>query len=360
MLQRFLISLLKPVILGVTVAVILLVFIPEFRQGSGISFNWLKNQDQIPERLSYYDALSRSAPAVVNIYSVSFDTRNSIFRSRGNERTSLGSGVIMSEDGYLLTCYHVIKDADSIYVALQDSRILEAQMVGFDTHTDLAVLKVTADDLHVIPQVNETGIRVGDVVMAIGNPYNLGQTITQGIVSRTGQNGLANYVDFVQTDAVLNQGNSGGALVDSNGYLVGITNANFQTLDERRRITSVDGINFAVPYELAKRVMDEIISDGRVTRGHLGISGAESTRGAPGIIVTGVAPNGPAHTAGMQVNDILLSVNGVRLESASKTLDMIAETKPGTELVLEVSRNEEVITMTVVVGELSPAPVSIS
>ena len=359
-LQRFLISLLKPIILGVTVAVILLVFIPEFRQGSGISFNWLKSENQIPERLSYYDALSRSAPAVVNIYSVSFDTRNSIFRSRGNERTSLGSGVIMSQDGYLLTCYHVIKNADSIYVALQDSRILEAQMVGFDTHTDLAVLKVTADDLHVIPQIEETGIRVGDVVMAIGNPYNLGQTITQGIVSRTGQNGLANYVDFVQTDAVLNQGNSGGALVDSNGYLVGITNANFQTLDERRRITSPDGINFAVPYELAKRVMDEIISDGRVTRGHLGISGAESSRGAPGIIVTGVAPNGPAHTAGMQVNDILLSVNGVRLESASKTLDMIAETKPGTELVLEVSRNEEVITMTVVVGELSPAAVSVS
>lgn len=350
---------LKPIILGITVAAMLLIFIPEFRQGDGIQFNWLKNSEKAPERLSYYDALSQSAPAVVNIYSISFDTRNSIFRSRANERTNLGSGVIMSDDGYLLTCYHVIKDADSIYVALQDSRILEAQMVGFDALTDLAVLKVTADDLHVIPQVDKTGIRVGDVVMAIGNPYNLGQTITQGIVSRTGRNGLANYVDFVQTDAVLNRGNSGGALVDSNGFLVGITNANFQTIDAGRRITSVDGINFAVPYELAKRVMNEIISDGRVTRGELGISGAES-RGAPGIIVTSVTQNGPADTAGMQVNDILLSVNGVRLESASKTLDMIAETRPGTELVLEVSRNEQVITMTVVVGELSAQMVSVS
>ena len=358
-IQRFFIALLKPTILGITVAVILLIFIPEFRQGSGINFSWLQNKVSAPERLSYYDALSRSAPAVVNIYSVSFDTRNSIFRNRSNERTSLGSGVIMTDEGHLLTCYHVIKDADSIYVALQDSRILEAQLVGFDVLTDLAVLKVKAADLHIIPQVENTGIRVGDVVMAIGNPYNLGQTITQGIVSRTGLNGLANYVDFIQTDAVLNQGNSGGALVDSNGYLMGITNANFQTLDNRRRLTSVDGINFAVPYELAKRVMDEIISDGRVTRGQLGISGSES-RGAPGIIVTAVSPNGPASNAGMQVNDILLSVNGVRLESAAKTLDMIAETKPGTELIVEVSRNQQVITMTVVVGELSPQMVGVS
>lgn len=352
LLQRFFIALLKPIILGVTVAAILLLFIPEFRHGNGINVSWLKDDYQAPERTTYYDALSRSAPAVVNIYSVSFESRNSIFRNRSNERTNLGSGVIMGEDGHLLTCYHVIKDADSIYVALQDGRILEAQMVGFDVFTDLAVLKVAAEDLHVMPQIPKTNIRVGDVVMAIGNPYNLGQTITHGIVSRTGRNGLANYVDYIQTDAVLNQGNSGGALIDSNGYLVGITNANFKTLDDRRRVTSVDGINFAVPYELAKRVMDEIISDGRVTRGQLGISGEES-RGAPGILVTAIAPNSPAFQAGMAVNDVLLSINGVRIESAAKTLDMIAETKPGTELVLQVSRNDRIVTMSVIVGELS-------
>ena len=353
MLQRFLVALLKPIILGVTVAAILLIFIPEFRQGSGINLKWLKDDYQVPTRNTYYDALSRSAPAVVNIYSVSFESRNSIFRNRTNERTNLGSGVIMTADGHLLTCYHVIKDADSVFVALQDGRVRKADMIGFDVLTDLAVLRIDAPDLHVMPQIPRTDIRVGDVVMAIGNPFNLGQTITQGIVSRTGKNGLANYVDFVQTDAVLNQGNSGGALVDSNGYLVGITNANFKTLDNRRRLTSVDGINFAVPYELAKRVMDEIISDGRVTRGQLGFSGEES-RGTPGIVVTGVAPNGPADTAGITVNDVLLSVNGVRLESASKTLDMIAETQPGTELVLEISRNEQIITMTIIVGELNP------
>jgi serine protease DegS len=353
-LQRFFIALLKPIMLGLTVAAILLIFIPEFRQGSGLNVHWLQTAGNPPERLSYHDAISRSAPAVAYIYGVSIDNPNpnSIFRGRATERTNLGSGVVMSDDGYLVTCYHVIKDTDTIFIRLQDSRTLEAQIVGFDIETDLAVLKVDAEDLHVMPQVPKTGLRVGDVVMAIGNPLDLGQTITQGIVSRISRNNLANYFDFIQTDAVLHPGNSGGALVDSNGYLVGITNANFKTRGPNGRgLTTVDGINFAVPYELAKKVMEEIIVSGTVVRGQLGFVGNALVEGK-GMVVTEVTRGGPADTAGLKVKDILLAINGFQIEEndAGQALNIVSQTAPGTALTLKIERNDELITLTVVVG----------
>jgi serine protease DegS len=352
MFTRFLVAILKPIILGVVVAGMLLFFFPEFRQGEGLNLKWLNQETNIPQRLSYYDALASSAPAVVNIYSVSLENSNGLFRSRPIERTNLGSGVIMRDDGYLLTCYHVIRDADGIYVAIQDGRFLPAQLIGFDEVTDLAVLRIFEDNLHVIPQVEEPNLRVGDVVMAIGNPLDLGQTVTSGVVSRLGRNGLANYFDRVQTDAVLNPGNSGGALIDSNGYLVGITNANFKTLDSRRQVQDVNGVNFALPYPLAKRVMDEIIENGRVRRGQLGFSGKGYDN--RGILVENVSFGGPAAEAGLRVNDLLLSVNGEAVEDVSKTLDLIAGTRPGAQLEIVVSRNDQLITMTVTVGELNP------
>ena len=330
---------------------LLLLFLPSLRQGTGFTQGLFTEPSVSASRESYFSALSRSAPAVVNIYSVSIENDSGLFRNQPRERASLGSGVIMTENGYILTCHHVVQNADSIFVAVQDGRILEAQIVGNDPLTDLAVLKVSADNLHVIPQVAEPDIHVGDVVMAIGNPFDLGQTITQGIVSRAGRNGLSNYVDFIQTDAVLNQGNSGGALVDSNGILLGITNANFQVRDSRNRVRNVDGINFAVPYELAKRVMDKIINNGRVIRGQLGFIGSEY-RNRPGIEVTAVAKGSPADQAGLQPGDIILAIDGIRLESASKTLDMIAETTPGTELELDVSRGGNSITIKATVAEL--------
>ncbi|MCB4436129.1 trypsin-like peptidase domain-containing protein [Alteromonas sp. McT4-15] len=342
---------LKSIFLGITVAVLLLLFLPDLRQGNGLATSWFATPSVSANRESYFGALSRSAPAVVNIYSVSIENDTGLFRNQPRERTSLGSGVIMTENGYILTCHHVVQDADSIYVAVQDGRVLEAQIVGTDPLTDLAVLKVTADNLHIIPQVSEPDTHVGDVVMAIGNPFDLGQTITQGIVSRAGRNGLSNYVDFIQTDAVLNQGNSGGALVDSNGILLGITNANFQVRDSRNRVRNVDGINFAVPYELAKRVMDEIISNGRVIRGQLGFIGSEN-RNRPGIDVTAVAKGSPADVAGLQPGDIIVAIDGVQLESASKTLDMIAETTPGTELDIEISRDGRSLSIKATVAEL--------
>ena len=337
--------------LGTIVALLLLLFLPSLRQGTGFTQGLFTEPSVSASRESYFSALSRAAPAVVNIYSVSIENDSGLFRNQPRERASLGSGVIMTENGYILTCHHVVENADSIFVAVQDGRILEAQIVGNDPLTDLAVLKVTADNLHIIPQVAEPDIHVGDVVMAIGNPFDLGQTITQGIVSRAGRNGLSNYVDFIQTDAVLNQGNSGGALVDSNGILIGITNANFQVRDSRNRVRNVDGINFAVPYELAKRVMDKIINNGRVIRGQLGFIGSEY-RNRPGIEVTAVPKGSPAEQAGLQPGDIILAIDGIRLESASKTLDMIAETTPGTELELDVSRSGQSITIKATVAEL--------
>lgn len=330
---------------------LLLFLLPDLRQGSSLTQGLFTEPSVSASRESYFSPLSRSAPAVVNIYSVSIENDTGLFRNQPRERASLGSGVIMTENGYILTCHHVVENADSIYVAVQDGRILEAQIVGNDPLTDLAVLKVTADNLHIIPQVSEPDIHVGDVVMAIGNPFDLGQTITQGIVSRAGRNGLSNYVDFIQTDAVLNQGNSGGALVDSNGILLGITNANFQVRDSRNRVRNVDGINFAVPYELAKRVMDKIINNGRVIRGQLGFIGGEY-RNRPGIEVTAVANGSAADEAGLQPGDIILAIDGIRLESASKTLDMIAETAPGTTLELEISRGGNPLTINALVAEL--------
>ncbi|WP_416351200.1 trypsin-like peptidase domain-containing protein [Alteromonas sp. 14N.309.X.WAT.G.H12] len=355
--KQFFHFLIKSIVLGIIVAAFMLVFMPGLRKGAGFADSFF-NIDSTPSRReSYYLALSRSAPAVVNIYSVSIETDTGLFRNRPRERASLGSGVIMTENGYLLTCNHVVADADSIFVAVQDGRVLEAQIVGTDELTDLAVLKVNADNLHVIPQMEEPDVHVGDLVMAIGNPFDLGQTITHGIVSRAGRNGLSNYVDFIQTDAVLNQGNSGGALVDSNGSLVGITNANFQVRDSQNGVRNVDGINFAVPYELAKRVMDEIIQKGKVTRGQLGFIGSE-IRDSPGIEVTAVAANSPADRAGLQAGDIIMAIDGIRLESASKTLDMIAETQPGTTLELEISRNGESLSINAVVAELGQTALS--
>ncbi|AWL12951.1 putative periplasmic serine endoprotease DegP-like [Saliniradius amylolyticus] len=348
--------LVKAVLLGFVVAAVLLILIPDLRQNSGLSLNLFDRQNPNPAPMSFHNAINASAPAVVNIYSTSYDNRSLLFRRQAVERTSLGSGVIMTETGHILTCYHVIQNAERIHVMLQDGQILEAQQVGQDPHTDLAVLKIDAQNLPVIPQQPTQNTKVGDVVLAIGNPYNLGQTITQGIVSATGRAGLSNYLgsnyaDFIQMDAVLNEGNSGGALVDSNGTLVGINNANFKTLDSHRRVKDVAGIFFAVPYELAKRVMDDIIAHGRVIRGYLGI-GAEEVPGQPGILVTGVDPTGPAAQGGLRPEDILLKLNNQPIESAHSAMDQVAETQPGTEVEFELLRGGSTHKVAVTIAEL--------
>lgn len=336
----------------------MLVFLPQLRTGTGFDPQFLSVKE--PERhnkISFNEAIKKAAPAVVNIYSVSvgYNNRSPLFYQRQTERTSLGSGVIMDENGYILTCLHVIQNADYIGVVTSDGQIHEAQQIGYDSLTDLAVLKINPTNLHYIPQMEDPQTQVGDMVLAIGNPYNLGQTVTQGIVGATGRSrfsstGVAGYANFIQTDAVLNEGNSGGALVDTNGTLVGINNANYKTLDNRRRIKDVPGVFFAVPYKLAKKVMDSIITNGRVVRGYLGVSGQDVE--GQGFVITEVVPRGPADRANLRINDILLAVDGERLNGAAHALDLVAETQPGTVLEFEVSRNNQVLTVPINIEEL--------
>lgn len=345
------IFLIKSALVGAIISAVILLMVPDLRQGSGMPISLFSPSKQSVEKLSFNHAVNLAGPAVVNIYSQSIESGSIYNRSQPVERTSLGSGVIMTEDGFILTCLHVIANANSILVGLQDGRRAEAQIVGYDPYTDLAVLKVLEDNLHVIPQLPEPGTRVGDLVLAIGNPYNLGQTITQGVVSRVGRNGLAAYFDFIQMDAVLNEGNSGGALIDSNGYLIGINNANFKTLDSRRRVKEVDGVSFAIPYGLAKKVMDEIVANGKVTRGQLGV-GAQEVYGRSGILITSVTPGSSADLGGIRAGDVLLTINGRASDSVTQTLDYIAETKPETVLQMEVSRDGKLVTLAVTVAEL--------
>ncbi len=361
--RSWLTFLFKSVALGLIVSLLILVLVPDLRTGSGSLAELFRPADKVPEKLSYYRAISEAAPAVVNIYSTSIDIRSSLVRRQQVNRTSLGSGVIMTDNGYILTCYHVIQNAveqqlESIDVGLHDGRQVSAEVVGFDTVTDLAVLKISLENLAVIPQMEDPGTRVGDVVLAIGNPLNLGQTITQGIVSRTGRNYVgptvsAYSVDFIQTDAVLNQGNSGGALVDSNGYLVGINNASFKSLDGRRQVRNVDGVFFSVPYKLARRIMNDIISTGRAAHGQLGFTGRQRAQG-PGIQVDNVVPGGAADLAGLQEGDVVASINGISAENVTLALDIVANSSPGDVLTLSVERDEQRITIPITVAELGP------
>ncbi|WP_339723436.1 trypsin-like peptidase domain-containing protein [uncultured Paraglaciecola sp.] len=342
--------LLKSILIGMIISSVILLLVPDLREGSGLPLTLFTEQES-SKKLSFNSAVNAAGPAVVNIYSQSIE-RSGYQRRQAVERTNLGSGVIMTANGYILTCYHVIANAKLILVGLQDGRLEEAQIVGFDSITDLAVLSVSAENLHPIPQLDDPKTLVGDVVLALGNPYNLGQTVTQGIVSRINNNGLNNFFDYIQTDAVLNQGNSGGALVDSEGVLIGINNANFKTRISPNRVESVDGVSFALPYSLAKKVMSEIIATGKVTRGALGFEGQQGGLTSTGIMVTTVIKGTPAELGGLQVRDLILSVNDIPAISIRDTLDYIADTAPGSTIVLEVNRDGTILKLDMVVGEL--------
>ena len=343
---------LKSVLIGLVISSIILLLVPDLRQGSGLPLTFFKEQESSKKR-SFNSAVNAAGPAVVNIYSTSIDSAG-YNRRRPVERNSLGSGVVMTSSGYILTCYHVIANAKLIIVLLQDGRFEEAQIVGYDSITDLAVLSVSAENLHPIPQLDDPKTLVGDVVLALGNPYNLGQTVTKGIVSRISNNELNNYFDYIQTDAALNEGNSGGALVDSEGFLIGINNASFKTRISHSRVESVDGVSFAVPYDLAKKVMNQIIATGKVTRGALGFVGQQEQAGptSVGIIVTAIGQGSPAEEGGLQVRDVILSVNDIPASSTRDTLDYIADTTPGATVTFEVNRDGSLLKLDMVVAEL--------
>lgn len=335
-------------------ALVLLLLIPGLLPGldnSSLATSLFKGSQAQQAPLSFAKAVSIASPAVVNIYSQQIEV-NPQYGRKARQSTRLGSGVIMDTHGYILTNLHVIRQADLIHVLLQDGQIYPAELIGFDHYTDLAVLKVNASNLPVIPQKEQQTSLVGDIVLAIGNPLNLGQTVTQGIISATGRNGLSNtsYLEFLQMDAAINEGNSGGALINSNGTLVGINSRKFTQSNPQ---LSIQGIFFAVPYQLAYKVMRQIIENGKVVRGWLGISTTNYHNELKGFVVDEVMNNSPAQAAGIKVADVVYQIDNVAIESVADALDIIAETQPNTELTFKIYRQGNAIETKVKIIELS-------
>ena len=324
-----------------------------------------------PAGESYAEAVQRSAPAVVNVHTAKRGLdRNRVpgsrfdneFGPRNSIESTLGSGVFV-ENGYVLTNHHVISGAEAIQVALADGRVADAEIIGTDPDTDLALLRTDLANPPGMPLGRSDRLAVGDVVLAIGNPFGVGQTVTQGIVSATGRNslGLSTFENFIQTDAAINPGNSGGALINSRGELIGISTAIFSSNG------GSNGIGFAVPVNLARGVMQQLIEHGRVIRGWLGVDpqdltpelaeafGLPSTRG---VIVRDVYDDSPAAVAGLQRGDTITHINGRQVMNARDALTIIASTSPGEVVTLQGVRNGTPFIVKATIIERSPPPSS--
>ena len=331
---------------------------------------------------SYRDAAARAMPAVVNILTLQVPKRGAhplardpffkrFFGDRDPDgeddedlKNSLGSGVIVSHEGYVLTNNHVVEGADEIEVVLTDGRKAPAKIVGLDPETDLAVIKIKLDKLPSIVLGQSEQARVGDVVLAIGNPFGVGQTVTMGIISALGRNNLHinSFENFIQTDAAINFGNSGGALVDTRGNLIGINTAIYS------QSGGSVGIGFAIPVSTAKTVMEAIIKDGHVVRGWIGVETQDITpelaqsfnlQRTSGAIIAGVVRNGPADKAGIVPGDILLTVQGKPVGDTTEMLNLIAQLPPGEKAKMTVLRKNREAALDVMVGK-RPIPKELS
>jgi serine protease DegQ len=316
---------------------------------------------------SYSLAAKRAAPAVVSITASKARTRHPHSNdpwfqfffgdpSQQQPQVGLGSGVIVSQDGYLLTNNHVIEGADDIEVLLADGRKAVAKVVGTDPDTDVAVLKIELDKLPTIAFSDVGSAQVGDVVLAIGNPFGVGQTVTSGIVSALGRNqlGINTFEDFIQTDAAINPGNSGGALVDANGNLLGINTAIYS------RSGGSLGIGFAIPATTARQVMEGLVKDGMVTRGWIGVEPRDltpeiaETFNLPvkqGVLITGVLQNGPASKGGIRPGDVIVQVAGKPVNNTVQLLSAVAALKPATPAVVSVQRGDQSLSLSVTVAQ---------
>jgi len=359
LIQRWL----GPVLAGLAVALVILLAAPLINQPTKEVPPQNTEANDLSGPFSYSSAVKLAAPAVVNIYTTKVVQQptnplltnpllNRLFGGNNQPKSerlqsSLGSGVIVNASGYILTNNHVIEDADEIIVALQDGRESFATVVGADPDTDLAVLKIEMGNLPTIQLTSSQGQpEVGDVVLAIGNPYGVGQSVAMGIISATGRShlGLSTYEDFIQTDAAINPGNSGGALINARGELVGINTAIFS------RSGGSQGIGFAIPTDLADSIMLEIIEHGYVERGWLGVDaramteemtksfGLEKTQG---MLITGIYRDGPAHLAGMKPGDILIAIDGEPVNDGNVAMSRIADHKPGTDVGVTIIRDGE-------------------
>jgi len=325
-----------------------------------------------PARVTYSAAVERAAPAVVNVYTarlvterVAPSTLGELFgdfypQYRQRIERSLGSGVIVDQDGHIVTNHHVIANADSIRVQLADGRVADAHIVGRDPDTDLAVLKIDLTGLPVAVFGRSDRLKVGDVVLAIGNPVGLSQTVTHGIVSATSrqQLGVATLEDFIQTDAPINFGNSGGALVDSSGALIGINTAIVA------KNLGVEGIGFAIPVNMVRGVLTDIIAHGRVIRGWIGIvpedvtdeQAAQIGLSQGGVLLANLYVGSPGQRAGLRPGDLIEAIDGSPVASAQDTLARIAMHKPGSTLAIGILRNGKTLEVKAEVGERPHTP----
>ncbi|MCP1504674.1 serine protease DegS [Pseudomonas marginalis] len=370
-----------PLLAGVLIAMLIIQRFPQWVGLPSLDVNLQQapqTNTMVQGPVTYADAVVIAAPAVVNLYTTKVINKpaHPLFEDPQFRRyfgdnspkqrrmeSSLGSGVIMSPEGYILTNNHVTTGADQIVVALRDGRETLARVVGSDPETDLAVLKIDLKSLPAITIGRSEGLRVGDVALAIGNPFGVGQTVTMGIISATGRNqlGLNSYEDFIQTDAAINPGNSGGALVDANGNLTGINTAIFS------KSGGSQGIGFAIPVKLAMEVMKSIVEHGQVIRGWLGIEVqplskelAESfgLTGRPGIVVAGIFRDGPAQKAGLQLGDVILNIDGEPAGDGRKSMNQVARIKPTDKVTIQVMRNGKELNLSAEIGlRPPPAPV---
>ena len=324
-----------------------------------------------PPAGSLSGAARKASPAVVSI-----NTSKAARKSRSNDpwfefffgdqannqaQVGLGSGVIVSPDGFILTNNHVVEGADEIEVTLTDSRHAKAKVIGTDPDTDLAILKIDLDKLPVIVLGDSDQLAVGDRVLAIGNPFGVGQTVTSGIVSALGRSqlGINTFENFIQTDAAINPGNSGGALVDVNGNLMGINTAIYS------RSGGSMGIGFAIPVSVARQVLDGIVKDGQVTRGWIGAEPNElspelaetfGVKSSEGVIITGVLQDGPAAQAGLRPGDIIVKVGDKPINNVSELLTAVAALKPGVESKFLLRRGDQEVDISIIPGVRPAAP----
>ena len=360
-----------PVVTGLAVAALLLLFLPELRNfggptsqmGNFSTAEWLGP-------VSYSNAVKKAAPSVVNIYTKTTIKRSNhlplkhpFFKRLKKQQSdrvqgSLGSGVIMDSAGFIVTSLHVVDSVDEILILLYDGRELPATMVGTDPETDLAVLKIDAESLQNISVGNPEKVEIGDVVLAIGNPFGMGQTVTQGIISATQRNGLNLTIleNYIQTDADINPGNSGGALIDARGNLLGINTAVLNNENS-------EGIGFAIPANEVQKVLTHIIDHGRVIRGWLGVEAIEITPAVAtqlsldfttGLLVTGVVKEGPTHVAGVLPGDIVTSIDGISVTDRHRSINQITEIFPGQPIALVIKRGTEFLEITATAGERPP------
>jgi len=346
---------------GLAAAFLVLVFKPDFlgepQYGSSPAMTLARQEGPV----SYADAVQKTAPAVVNIFTTTLTRREAhpffsdpLFRRffgeelsqpRVEKRNNLGSGVIVNKNGYIITNHHVIENASEIRVVLRDGRSMAARVVGTDPETDLAVLQASGEDFPVAQLGRSEDLQIGDVVLAIGNGFGLGQTVTMGIVSALGRQslGLTSYDNFIQTDAAINPGNSGGALINPYGDVIGINTAIYT------KSGGSEGVGFAIPAQLVNKVFKQIRDKGRVVRGWIGVTTTQAVTpelaqalglgDAKGLLIAQILRNGPADKAGIKPGDVIQKVNGIEAKTARVMVDLVADIQPGEDVKIELTRD---------------------